>query len=649
MISIRKLSKVLGTRVLFKDVTLSLNLKHRYGIVGANGSGKSTFLRVLSGEESATDGEASILKGARLGILRQEHSLHDDEIILQCAMRGDEETYEALRQEKELSQGDTLATRDAGIDPSLAADLHDIIAVNDGYTLPSRAAAVLEGLGIANAYHGQTLRTLSGGFKWRVLLAQVLLSRPDILFLDEPTNHLDILSIRWLERFLSDFAGCVLVVSHDRRFLDNVCTDILDVDYETVTPYVGNYGVFEKLKTARREQREAEIANIKKDIEHKQAFIDRFKAKASKARQAQSRIKQIERIEIPELVGSSRRYPRFAFEQSIPSGKEVVGVQHLTKSFGDKRVLNDVSLRVRRGERIGIIGPNGVGKSTLLKIIMGEVAADGGKVEFGHEALLGYFAQDHDARLRREPGTPETFLNQYCDGQSPSFVRGHLSQVLFTGDDVKKDLSTLSGGELARLCLARLVVQKPNTLLLDEPTNHLDTEAIDALVAGLKAFPGTLVFVSHDRWFVSELATKIVEILPTGVRVFDGTFDEYIDKLGDDHLDVSAVLKKKMLESQPGQSKVQIGKTSYEDTKARKSELRRLENELGKLQTQMDINEKRMREIDENFCMPDFFTATPLEEVRKLDDEKSRLSSESHQLFLQWEEAYSKFEDISKT
>ncbi len=402
---------------------------------------------------------------------------------------------------------------------------------HDGYTLEARATYILEGLGIPVASHRRPLATLSGGFKLRVLLAQVLLGGPDVLLLDEPTNHLDILSIRWLEKFLAGYQGCAVVISHDQRFLDNVASHVLDVDYGTVTLYPGNYSAFAVEKAATRARKQAEIEKAEAEIAHKRAFVERFRYKATKAAQAQSRLKQIEKIEVEELADTSRRSPRFLFTPERPSGRDVLTVEGVSKAYGPKQVLRDVALTVRRGEKLAVIGPNGLGKSTLLKILVDHLEADAGEVRWGHEARVGYFAQDHREILDDPEMTALDFLWAARPKETTAFVRGHLGRVLFSGEDVDKRVGMLSGGEAARLVFGRLMAEQPNVLVLDEPTNHLDLEAIQALVAALQAFEGTVVFVSHDRWFVSELGTRILEVTPEGPRDFPGTYAEYLARL----------------------------------------------------------------------------------------------------------------------
>nr|MDQ2647398.1 ATP-binding cassette domain-containing protein [Myxococcota bacterium] len=534
MIEIGKLGKAYGARTLFENVTLKLVRGARYGLVGANGSGKTTFLKILQGDEPQSDGTVGIPKQLRLGVLRQDRFLDDEHPILEVAMSGDERVTDALAEQKRLLTEETP-------DAARIAELEERIASHDGYTLEARTSQILEGLGIPVRNHRDPLGTLSGGFKLRVLLARVLIGDPDLLLLDEPTNHLDILSIRWLEKFLSGYRGSAVVISHDQRFLDNVVTHILDVDYGTILEYPGNYSAFAKEKLEVRARKEAEIERTEAKIAEKKAWIERFGAKATKARQAQSKLKQLEKIEVDELESSSRRAPRFRFVPERPSGKEVLTLEGLSKSYGPKRVLSGVSLTLRRGERLAIIGPNGLGKSTLLKIATGRLEADAGKVSWGHEARVGYFAQDH-RELLTEPGQTalDVIWNTIPDAET-SRVRGELGRMLFSGQDVQKKVESLSGGEAARLVFCRIMVQLPNVLVLDEPTNHLDLESIEALIQALLAFEGTVVFVSHDRAFVSALATRILEVTESGFRDFPGSYDDYLAHCGDDHLDASSV------------------------------------------------------------------------------------------------------------
>ncbi len=648
MISVSNLAKSYGDRTLFSGATFLLNAGERYGLVGANGSGKTTLLNILSGQVDATDGTISIPKQTQLGVLVQDHFVYEDQPILGVALMGNRELWEAMA-DKEL----LLSRAEEDFDAERFSELEETVQRHDGYTAEARAAAILEGLGLPADVHHDPLSTLSGGFKLRVLLAQVLASAPDVLLLDEPTNHLDILSIRWLEKFLRDFKGPVVVISHDHRFLDNISTSILDVDYETVTQYGGNYTAFLDAKQAERSRREKEIASREREIGHHQKFVDRFRAKASKARQAQSKLRMIEKKSegLEALPGSSRRYPKFDFDQVRPSGREVLRIKGVKKAFAENEVLHGVDLEVRRGDRLAIMGPNGIGKSTLLKIAMGELDADEGKVVWGYETYPGYFAQDHREGLEGVNRTAEDWLWDFCPGKDRGFVRGRMGLMLFSGDDGKKPLSALSGGEAARLVFSRLSVERPNVLVLDEPTNHLDLESIEALVEGLREYPGTVVFVSHDRWFVGELATRVVEIKPDAITDYLGTYEEYVHFCGDDHLDADAVLLKTRQEKRKAKKGKDPKRNGRQKKKARGSDpvkLRKgLEERLSEITMRLEQCEARIGEIDVQFCEPGYHERTPPEEVAALTAERNGLQGEVNALMAEWERVEREMEGLT--
>jgi ATPase subunit of ABC transporter with duplicated ATPase domains len=631
MLTLSRLTKSYGARTLFANTSLELEAGLRYGLVGANGSGKTTLLRILAGDEAPSDGSVTAPKDARFGVLRQDRFLDDSRPIIDVAMMGDEAVWKAL-EEIRLLETDTEA------DPARIAALDELIGAQGGYALRSRAGQILAGLGLPTEIQERPLGTLSGGFKLRVILAQVLLSRPDILLLDEPTNHLDIVSIRWLEKFLADYQGCAVIVSHDRRFLDHVVSRVLDVDYETVTQYVGNYEDHVQLKRAFREQQEALIAKQEKLRADKLAFVERFRYKATKARQAQSRVKQLERIEIPELPRSSRRYPRFHFVPTRQSGKDVLNIQRVRKTYGDHQVLSDVSLLVRRNERVAIIGPNGIGKSTLLKSAVGLLPVDGGAITWGFETKVSYFAQDHAEAFGNPDMTVLEWLWRSTASQSESWVRGQLGQVLFSGDDVKKTIGALSGGECARLIFSRIATEQPNVLVLDEPTNHLDFEAIEMLVAALNQFDGTIVLVSHDRWFVSQLATRIVELLPNGYRDFPGTFDEYLNHCGDDHLDADAIIAKakdrSFAESIPTSDELNRAR---DDLKRKRNRLKALPQRRDAALAEVDRLERVLASFEARYAEPGLFDFTNAQALAELQAEQLRTRQALGQALGVWE------------
>ena len=645
MISLQNLGKSFGGRGLFSSVSLQLGPGARHGLVGANGSGKTTLLSMLAGDEPPSEGQVQRLAHSRMSVLRQDRFASDEDLIIDAAKKGDALVWGALAEQKRLLESEQ--------DGSRIAELEDLIARHDGYTLEARGTFILEGLGIPAGLHRQTVSTLSGGFKLRVLLAQVLLGGPDILLLDEPTNHLDILSIRWLEKFLASYRGCAVVISHDQRFLDHIATHILDIDYGTITKYPGNYSAFLAQKQAIAERQALDLAQAEAAIAHKRVFVDRFRYKESKASQAQSRLKQIEKLEqnIVELPKTSRRTPMFRFVAQRPSGKEVLSVDKLSKAYGPKQVLSNLSLRVQRGDKLAIIGKNGLGKSTLLKIAMDRLTHDAGTTRWGHEARIGYFAQDHREVLTDPNGTAIEFLWAARPDETTSVVREHLGRVLFSGDDVHKTIGTLSGGESARLIFGRLMLERPNVLVLDEPTNHLDLEAIHALLTALKAYEGTVIFVSHDRHFVASLATRILELTPQGAQDFSGTYDEYLASCGDDHLDTEVVVLKAQREkaaSAPAPTPA-AGRLSWEEQKRRRNRQKELPQKRDRVLASIAEAEARKAALTAQYANPDFFAQTTPELPSQPEQQKGQkaldvlvaqeaaLSAQIDALMAEWE------------
>ncbi len=536
MLTATGLSMTFGPQTLFEGADLQLDAGRRYGIVGANGSGKSTLLRVLAGQQHPSAGEIGLPRGCRVGVLDQDHFRYEDTLIIDVVMMGHAELWAAMSEKEAL-----LAVEP--FDEDRYGELEDIIMRLDGYGLEARAEQILEGLGIPGHQHRQPLRVLSGGYKLRALLGQTLASEPDLLLLDEPTNHLDILAIRWLEQHLLRFEGCAVVVSHDLQFLDEVCTDILDIDYERVTAYPGSWSKFTRLKTEARQRAESEISKREAEIAKHKAFVARFKAQANKARQARSRQGRMEKLVIEPLPRSSRRRPTFRFEGRRRSGRKVLEVSGVSKAFGENQVLRDVGFEVQRQDRLAIIGPNGIGKSTLLKILVGELEADAGLATWGHEADFGYFPQDHMEALGDPNQTLLSAMWDACPHEDLGGVLGRLAAVLFNRDDAEKRVGDLSGGEAARLLFSRIAVKKPTVMVLDEPTNHMDIDSISALSQALRRYDGTIILVSHDRWFVTKLATRVLEIRGDGLQDYRGSYREYTRRGRTDHLHRGEVIK----------------------------------------------------------------------------------------------------------
>jgi ATPase subunit of ABC transporter with duplicated ATPase domains len=462
---------------------------------------------------------------------------------------GNQVLWSAMQEKERLLAADV--TDEVGL---RLGELEGTIAEENGYAAESDAAELLVGLGLPTEQHGKTMSTLPAGYKLRVLLAQVLFSRPDVLLLDEPTNHLDLDSIRWLETFLKTFRGTLVVVSHDRHFLNSVVTHVADVDYQTITVYTGNYAEFVAAKYENRARAEAQNASAKKKIAELQSFVDRFGSHASKSKQAQSRVKQIEKLEVKELKRSSLIRPFIRFEFDKPSGRDVLRMEDVGKAFGSKKdrkvIFEKLSLNLNRGDKLAVVGPNGIGKSTLLKLMVGAfpgldeetrkdtLSADHGTIRWGHDTSVGYFAQDHHEAIGEKDKGVTAFEWLYAvDRTAPQeTIRGILGRLLFSGEAALKPTEALSGGECARLLLAKLLLCRHNVLILDEPTNHLDIESIEGLLDGLKLFTGTVVVVSHDRHFISELATRVVELRPQEVIDFGGTYEEHLERHGQEYM-----------------------------------------------------------------------------------------------------------------
>lgn len=523
MVTCTDLSLQFGHRVLFLDVNLSLSFGKRYGIVGANGAGKSSFLKLICGLDEPTLGSISITKSAQIGWLKQDQYLHEKVHISDIVLQGNEALWSVIEKQNKLYENKDW-TEAMGFE---IAELEEKFASLGGYAAKAFAEKLLTGLGVAAKYHDEPLQSLSGGFKTRVLLARTLFMKPEILVLDEPTNYLDIVSIVWLEQYLlKEFQGLLLVVSHDQDFLNHLSTHILDIDYGEVRPYTGNFDLFVKQKKAVHEQMLKRHKHTEDRVKDLQRFVDRFKYKPSKARQAMSREKMIEKIEWPDIKSSSRKGPTLSFPIGKKSGIQLLQLRDIGKSYSENRVLHDLSFEVERGDKIAIIGANGVGKSTLLKIIMGALKANSGEYKWNLNASIGYLPQDLHEIVFGDYTVSE-WLRGHIKDRTDGQIRKTLGSCLFTQDDVKKPLAILSGGEMARLALAKLMLEKHNVLVLDEPTNHLDIEARESLAKALVRFEGSLLVVSHDRHFLNEIVTRVINVTPEKVSDYLGTLNDW--------------------------------------------------------------------------------------------------------------------------
>ncbi len=531
MLSTTNLAIQFGAKPLFEHVSVKFGEGNRYGLIGANGCGKSTLMKILGGDLEPSAGEVVLAAGLRLGKLRQNQFGYEDERVIDVVMQGHAEMWRAMC-DRDRIYADPNAS-DA--DYMRAAELEAKFAEYGGYTAESRAASLLSEAGIEPAMHFGPMREVPPGLKLRVLLVQALFSQPDVLLLDEPTNNLDIHSIRWLEGVLNDYNATMIIVSHDRHFLNQVCTHVADLDYGQVKIYPGNYDDFMLASVQARERAEAANAKAKERISDLQEFIRRFSANASKARQATSRRRQLEKIKLEDLKPSSRQNPYIRFEQAKKLYRSAVTVQDLRFRYPGTGadVLGGLSFTVEAGDRIAIIGPNGIGKTTLMRCLAGDLAPTGGQILWVENAERGYMPQDPQAEFAQKIdlfGWMSTYTGKADDDQ---IVRATLGRLLFSGEETKKSVKVLSGGEKGRMIYGKLMLTRPNVLLLDEPTNHMDMETIESLQIGLEKYPGTLVFVSHDREFVSGLATRIFELQPGGRLVdFRGTYDEYLASQG---------------------------------------------------------------------------------------------------------------------
>ncbi|HUX18410.1 MAG TPA: ABC-F family ATPase [Acidithiobacillus sp.] len=528
MLSTANLTMQFGAKALFENVSVEFGNGNRYGLIGANGSGKTTLMKILGGDLEPSSGHVSLSSGERLGKLRQDQFAFEDCTVLDTVIMGHAELWR-VKQERDRLYALPEMTDEEGM---AVAHVEVEFAELGGYAAESRAGELLSGVGIPLEQHSGLMSAVSPGWKLRVLLAQALFADPDILLLDEPTNNLDIHTIQWLEELISNINSTVIIISHDRHFLNSVCTHMADLDYGELRIYPGNYDEYMQASTLVRDQLLADNDKKKEKMAELQGFVSRFSANASKAKQATSRARQLEKIQLEEVKPSSRQNPYLVFNQERKLYRNALDGKDLSKSFGDLRLFHKMRLHVEAGERIAIIGSNGLGKTTLLRCLMGELTTDAGEIKWAENARIGYFAQDYAPEFAEEMTLFDWMCQWRGERDDDQVIRGVLGRLLFGQDQVNRSVKVLSGGEKGRMLFGKLTLQKPNVLILDEPTNHLDMESIESLNSALEKYDGTLLFVSHDREFVSSLATRIIEFTPRGIQDFKGTYEDYLRSQG---------------------------------------------------------------------------------------------------------------------
>ncbi|CAM3978375.1 ABC transporter ATP-binding protein [Bacillus luti] len=526
MITVSNVSLRFADRKLFEDVNIKFTPGNCYGLIGANGAGKSTFLKILSGEIEPSTGDIHITPGERLAVLKQNHFEYEEFPVLETVIMGHTQLYKVMQEKNAIYMKEDFSDEDG----MRAAELEGEFAELNGWEAESEAAILLKGLGIGEDLHDKKLSELTGAEKVKVLLAQALFGKPDILLLDEPTNHLDLKAIQWLENFLMNFENTVIVVSHDRHFLNKVCTHMADLDFGKIQLYVGNYDFW--YESSQLALKLTQDANKKKEekVKELQNFIARFSSNASKAKQATSRKKLLDKITLDDIRPSSRRYPFVGFTPEREIGNDLLTVEGLSKTIDGEKVLDNVYFTLNKGDKVAFIGRNDIAMTTLFKILMGEMEPDSGSFKWGVTTSQSYFPRDNSKYFENSDSNLVDWLRQFSpQDESESFLRGFLGRMLFSGEEVKKNVSVLSGGEKVRCMLSKMMLSGANVITLDDPTNHLDLESITALNNGLIAFKGTMLFTSHDHQFVQTIANRIIEVTPNGVIDKEATYDEFLE------------------------------------------------------------------------------------------------------------------------
>lgn len=528
MITVTNVGLRYGDKKLFEDVNIKFTPGNCYGVIGANGAGKSTFLKILSGEIEANSGEVSIAPGVRMSVLKQDHYVYDEFEVLQTVIMGNARLYEIMK-EKDALYAKADFTDEDGIK---ASELEGEFAELNGWEAESEASTLLQGLGIGIDMHYKQMSELAGGEKVKVLLAQALFGNPGVLILDEPTNHLDIKSINWLEEFLINFEGTVIVVSHDRHFLNKVCTHMADVDFGKIKLYVGNYDFWYESSQLALQLMKDQNKKKEEKIKQLQEFIARFSANASKSKQATSRKKLLDKISVDDIQPSSRRYPYVGFKPEREVGNDILTVDRLSKTIDGVKVLNNVSFTIAKGDKIAFVGENEIAQTTLFKILSGEMEPDSGEFKWGITITKAYFPKDNSEYFNDCDLNLVDWMRQFSDEKSESYLRGFLGRMLFSGDEALKEAKVLSGGEKVRCMLSKMMLSSANVLIMDQPTNHLDLESITAVNNGLMDYKSVVLFASHDHQFIQTIANRIIEITEDGTVDKRMSYDEYLELKG---------------------------------------------------------------------------------------------------------------------
>ncbi len=529
MLSTANITMQFGAKPLFENVSVKFGDGNRYGLIGANGCGKSTFMKILAGDLEPSSGNINRDVNESFAVLKQDQFAYEDQRVIDVVIMGQPELWKVHKERDRIYNLPEMSEED-GIK---VAELEGQYAELDGYTAESRAGELLLGVGIPVEQHYGPMSEIAPGWKLRILLTQVLFAEPDIMLLDEPTNHLDINTIRWLEDILNQRNSTMIIISHDRHFLNSICTHMADMDFGELRVYPGNYDDYMLASTQVRERQMADNAKKKAQIKELQQFVSRFSANASKAKQATSRQKQMEKIQLDDIKPSSRVNPYIRFDQEKKLFRNALEVKKLTQAYDDEAPLfKDFNFMTEVGERIAIIGPNGIGKSTLVKTLMGDLSPKSGDVKWSENANIGYYAQDHDHLFKNDMTLYEWMSQWGGPEDDEQVIRGTLGRLLFSGHMIDKKVNVLSGGEKGRMLFGKLILQRPNILIMDEPTNHMDMESIESLNMALENYEGTLFFVSHDREFVSSLATRIFDMEVEGITDFSGSYDQYLQSLG---------------------------------------------------------------------------------------------------------------------